>query len=57
LTPNTKINFSKGLKTEIQDDARRKMEEGAIDSGDEWVRFMHVSWVYTIGVMETYMYQ
>ena len=26
------------LNKEIQDEARRRMKEGAIDSGDEWVR-------------------
>jgi len=25
------------LNKEIQDEARRRMEEGAMDSGDEWV--------------------
>ena len=28
----------KVLNKEIQDEARRRMEEGAMDSGDEWVR-------------------
>ena len=30
------------LNKEIQDEARRRMEEGAMDSGDEWVRDKHV---------------
>ena len=39
----------KVLNKEIQDEARRRMEEGAMDSGDEWVsdlQYFTLVWLF-----------